>query len=97
MNKFRVLITIFLCGLTAAAWTATGVSISKEKVVYETYCAEAEQYMAQGLYQKAVSSLEKALEIKEEEPTRKMLAAAYQSAYADGAVTTACAQRNRLA
>ena len=88
MNKFRVLITILLCGLTAAAWTATGVSISKEKVVYETYCAEAEQYMAQGLYQKAVSSLEKALEIKEEEPTRKMLAAAYQSAYADGAVTS---------
>ncbi len=87
MKKERTLITIALCFLLVIGWGFNGANIISNASGAGKYVKQAEKFEKAGLYQKAILSYEKALEIHEKKSVRDKWIEAYKKGHEDAVVT----------
>lgn len=87
MNKLKIIITILLAGLIITGWGTRINSITKETGKYSSYLENAEYYVENRLYQKAIAEYKNALNIKDSIDVRNKYLDTYSAAYDDGVVT----------
>lgn len=87
MKSIRIGLAVFMLALTGLAWVSRLGEIAKDNRQYQASVEEAQALINQGLYQKAILSLENALGVRESGDTRRMWCDTYRLAYEDGVAT----------
>lgn len=87
MKSIRIGLSVFMLILTGLAWLNQAGSLAKNSIYCQNAVEEAQRLMEEKLYQKAIASLEGALDIRESPETRYLWRDAYRLAYEDGVVT----------
>lgn len=87
MKSIRIGLSVFMLILTGLAWLIQAGSLAKNSIYCQNAMEEAQNLMEERLYQKAIASLESALDIRESVEMRYMWRDAYMLAYEDGVVT----------
>ena len=87
MNKLKIIITILLAGLIIAGWGNRINSMVKETGSYNNYIENAQYYVENKLYQKAITEYQNALNIKDSVDIRNKYLDVYSLAYTDEVVT----------
>lgn len=84
MKKVRVIIAGIMVCLIVVGWVKWGLSGIKTQNYFLEYVENANQYMDEKLYQKAIQEYEKALDIEENSEIRHLLINAYSCSYENG-------------
>ena len=87
MKKIRIGMTIFMLVLIGAAWASVATARVESNSIYQDAVDEAQLLIEEKLYQKAIVSLERALNEREAVDTRCMWRDTYGLAYEDGVAT----------
>ncbi len=87
MKKARIAIAVVMIILLGGAWLAQGFSLIGNTSAYGNALKSAETFMDKGLYQKAISSYNTALEIHDRQDLREKWIEAYQLGFEDNVVT----------
>ena len=87
MKKIRIAIVIILTLSLAFGWAGMFIERAETNRQFYALVQEARDYEGKGLYQKAISSYENALAVKEEKTVRSELLHTYRKGYDDGVVS----------
>lgn len=87
MKNVRVVLAIVLIGMMGLGWISQLSSIGDSEEVFVKYVVEGEAYAERKLYQKAISSYEKALKAHKDADATRTLINFYRYAYEDDLIS----------
>lgn len=87
MKKSNLFLCLILAALVACGWFVQLSSAAKTQAQLQGYIQQGDEQSALGLYQNAIGSYEKALDIKENKSARESWIQNYELAYKEGTVS----------